>query len=311
MNFIRIFFLCIVALLGAGGIGYILDKRDEIDGVCEEILTLEQLVAENDYKLLTLRGLEKQVSKIDQSIESLVARKERMAVDDIDSSVEFGDVTGWVEQTQRLGRFLSENEQYRIAEMNLLSALDWLAVTNGKILKTEAEYREALSGLRSVAKMGALSVIRKALKEYENANPDNPIEDLGDLIAFTNGEIGLGTLQRYKLKTGESDDDVEIIFADEGDFKEFVEKGRVDKFWDTFSIIRIGTSSVGGESSFAIGGRSYDDSKELIEEAISKFKSENYREPEKSEDIESYLENNEALEILPEMFEALTNVVEQ
>ena len=99
----------------------------------------------------------------------------------------------------QLKQRLEQMPDKRIPEFQFLSEQDWLdAVKNGN-LDTEADYRNALSQLRSIAKQDFGAILRPALESYIQTHGGQLPNDLSELKLLMQSPIDDSILDRYSL----------------------------------------------------------------------------------------------------------------
>jgi RNA polymerase sigma factor (sigma-70 family) len=111
------------------------------------------------------------------------------------------------EQVNQLKQFAGQHPEKSIPELQLLTDKDWFATVNGRKLESDADYREALNGLRCAAKSKFGDLLRKALQNYSAANDGFLPGDLLQLKAYFESPVDDAMLERYKLlQTGKLND---------------------------------------------------------------------------------------------------------
>jgi len=99
----------------------------------------------------------------------------------------------------QLKQILQQMPDKKIPEFQFLSEQDWLdAVKNGN-LDTEADYRNALSQLRSIAKQDFGAILRPALESYIQTHGGQLPNDLSELKPLMQSPIDDSILDRYSL----------------------------------------------------------------------------------------------------------------
>ena len=100
----------------------------------------------------------------------------------------------------RLRERLDQAPQTKIPEMQFLTEKDWLnAAGSVKQLENDADFRRALSSLRSKAKGTFGSMMQKAMRQYVEANGGTLPTELGQLQAYLNPPVEQELLDRYSL----------------------------------------------------------------------------------------------------------------
>jgi len=100
----------------------------------------------------------------------------------------------------RLRERLDQAPQTKIPELQFLTEKDWLnAAGSVKQLENDADFRRALSSLRSKAKGTFGGMMQKALRQYVEANGGTLPTELGQLQAYLNPPVDPELLDRYSL----------------------------------------------------------------------------------------------------------------
>lgn len=116
----------------------------------------------------------------------------------------------WLGKVKALSDYLAKHPSFRIPQMTALSDEDWLDVTKGKDLATDADYRQALGHLRGLARQKFTPKIAAALKAAIQANGGNVPTDLSQVAQYLPsdvdpavvGQLALnpsGTLPNFRL----------------------------------------------------------------------------------------------------------------
>lgn len=178
-----------------------------------------------DLQILTEEGLrlDAQVQQLtrarDESVNQLALEKEenqRLASDHTNSlkrrkelsrpateSPENGSadpISGsWPGRVSQLKQCLVLNPEARIPEMQLLDEEDWLTVVKDLPMQTEADYRRALSALRSRAEGNLIPEIQKALIAFKKANNGQTPTDITMLYPHLDPRIDPAILVRWAI----------------------------------------------------------------------------------------------------------------
>ncbi|HMJ88897.1 MAG TPA: RNA polymerase sigma factor [Candidatus Acidoferrum sp.] len=180
------------------------------------------------------------------------------------TAAETNDPTGasaksWLTRVEQLRKHAESTPA--IPELQLLTENDWLdAVKGNKVLESEADFRKALSRLRSAAKENFGNATRSALKKYLTASEGTLPSDWAQLNPYYEKPMDDAILERYELlQTGKLSDVPAKGFL-------FAEKALpVDQEYDTsyeYSLTGTRSSSVNRTD-------------DVIEDAARKFASAN------------------------------------
>src|SRR5258708_14074376 len=106
----------------------------------------------------------------------------------------------WVGRVNQLKEKLGQMPDQKIPELQFLTDQDWLdAVRPIRQLKTETDYGQALSALRSAAKGEFAGALQNALRNYAQASNGQLPTDLSQLKPYFGSAIDDSVLQRYEL----------------------------------------------------------------------------------------------------------------
>ncbi|HWX20714.1 MAG TPA: sigma-70 family RNA polymerase sigma factor, partial [Candidatus Binatia bacterium] len=137
----------------------------------------------NSAELLKLRG----------EVSRLKAVAEREASASLQSTAK-----SWLDRVGLLKQRLEEVPDSKIPELQLLTEQDWLSAARGD-LNSEADYRHALSTLRSAGENKFASMLKKALSGYLHANTEQFPTELAQLQPYFDAPIDGTMLQRWEI----------------------------------------------------------------------------------------------------------------
>lgn len=108
----------------------------------------------------------------------------------------------------RIRRRLEQKPELTIPEVKFLSNKDWLEVaTYSEKLESDEDFSRAISDLRNHAKATFGDMMRKAMKQYAQANGDMLPSDISQLQSYFNPPVDEAVLKRYELtQTGKLSD---------------------------------------------------------------------------------------------------------
>jgi hypothetical protein len=103
---------------------------------------------------------------------------------------------------------LEQKPELTIPELKFLSSKDWLEIASySEKLQSDEDFGRAISDLRSHAKGAFGDMMRKALKQYAQANGDMLPSDISQLQSYFNPPVDEAVLKRYELtQTGKLSD---------------------------------------------------------------------------------------------------------
>lgn len=244
-------------------------------------------------KLVTELASAKEIIEQDQTAESY-----ELSSYNSEQATPADYIEEWLDRSDRLGRFLELNNRFHIPGMSKLTAHDWLVVTEEGPLESEADYRICLAKLRQLAKERQISDIMKAWKAYDKQSNGRPLSDFKDLAKYSDGEIKAEALKIYRLATAEEKSAIRGV--PKIDQVAILAHGPVDEIWDRSMTI----SKKAGNIRPSTGDRL----QSIVENALTKFESENGRKPTHGEELFPFVENKEHHSDIPAMFKALTTI---
>ena len=132
---------------------------------------------------------------------------------------------------------LEETPNAKIPELQFVTEQDWLNAANRR-LDTDADYRRALSTLRSAGENKVGQMIKKALTGYMRANDQLPT-DLAQLQPYFDSPLDDAILQRWEIAPAETVKSLGL-----GGDVIITQKAPVDEVFDTrYGIGPIGYGS--------------------------------------------------------------------
>ena len=257
------------------------DLRAELSAIKIERNNFKSQLGDSEKKLAKLRQ-PKSVMDGDSSEAPFTFNYEHIAT----------ELESWIERTDRLLEFLLSRDSLQIPEMQFLTENDWLVAAKNSELKTEADFRRALSQLRRKAKGNMADKLQASFKSYMREHAGEPLSDLQKLIDFVEDPIEKEVFRRFEIDS--SDDD------STGDDKKneivLIERDIADEFWD--SQLFLSPEGVGIQTVFGL--------EHQVLDAISLFEEKNARLPSNAGELESYVGSEVSLSQLTEMYEALS-----
>ena len=257
------------------------DLRAELSAIKIERNNFKSQLGDSEKKLAKLR--QPKVAVDGESYqESSILTYEHIAT----------ELESWVGRTDRLLEYLLSRDNLQIPEMQFLTENDWMIAVKNIELKTEADFRRALSQLRRKAKGHMAGKLQASLKSYIIEHSGEPLSDPQKLIDFVEDPIEKEVFRRFEIDS--SDDD------STGDDKKneivLIERDIADEFWD--SQLFLSPEEVGIQTVFGL--------EHQVLDAISLFEEKNARLPSNAGELESYVGSEVSLSQLTEMYEALS-----
>jgi RNA polymerase sigma factor (sigma-70 family) len=104
----------------------------------------------------------------------------------------------WLSRVDQLKQRLTQDPAAKIPELQFVTEQDWLNAARGE-LNTDADYRRALSTLRSAGENKVGSMLQKALTGYMRGNSGQMPTDLGQLQPYFDSPVEDAILQRWEI----------------------------------------------------------------------------------------------------------------
>lgn len=104
-----------------------------------------------------------------------------------------------VGRVNKLKQELEETPDAKIPELALLEEKDWLAAARNWQLETEADFRKAFSGLRSMAQQAFADRVRAALGKFLQANEQTFPTELSQLQPYFEPPVDSTIFQRWEI----------------------------------------------------------------------------------------------------------------
>ncbi len=104
----------------------------------------------------------------------------------------------WLDRVTRLKQRLEQTLNAKIPELQLLTEKDWLNAAKGE-LKTEADYRRALSAIRAAGEGKFASMLKKAVNGYEQSNNGGFPTELSQLQPYFDLPVDESILDRWEI----------------------------------------------------------------------------------------------------------------
>ncbi len=150
----------------------------------------------NQNELLKLRGEATRLRLDSQELARLKAGQTKSQNDGQDPLLS---------RMNQLKKLINDKPELGIPEMQLLTPQDWLNVVAAADLGTENGVRQALSRLRSAAKLAFAPLLQEALNKYVQASGGQLPSDITQLKPFFASPVDDSLLERYQLlRTGKA-----------------------------------------------------------------------------------------------------------
>ena len=104
----------------------------------------------------------------------------------------------WLSRVGQLKQRLAQDPTAKIPELRFVTEQDWLNAARGE-LHTEADYRRALSTLRSAGESQVASMLEKGLTGYMRDNSGQMPTDLAQLEPYFDSPVEDAILQRWEI----------------------------------------------------------------------------------------------------------------
>ena len=104
----------------------------------------------------------------------------------------------WLSRVNQLKQRLERDPAAKIPELQFVTEQDWLNAARGD-LQTEADYRRALSTLRSAGESKVASLLKQALTAYMRGSGGQFPTDLSQLQPFFSAPVDDAVLQRWEI----------------------------------------------------------------------------------------------------------------
>ena len=123
-----------------------------------------------------------------------VAQLKAATQDDVTQSA----AKSWLERMTQLKQHMGQTPGAKIPELEFVTEQDWLDAAK-KDLKTDVDYRRALSAIRAAGEARFVTRAKNALKKYAQANGEEFPTDLGKLKVYFDPPVDDAILQRWTV----------------------------------------------------------------------------------------------------------------
>ena len=310
----------IITLLGCGCLilfGFIIKQCLEIAG---QKKTMASLINAKDKALQKHHSSENENIRLQKAItasndqlkhtrdalgELEKESRRKLAGNDESKEGEKNELDRWFGAVAKLKNFMKYNPNYIIPEFKYLTAKDWLAATEGGMLKSEADYRAALAELRQSAKLAVSEIFGQAVKDFANANNGNAPTQLSDIANYLPGDFDPGILERYETNpSGVCGIDTPKAREQQWIIKET--NPTVDGIWDSEIWVSSSGKTALHDISAVVGG-----AVESVQNAIAAYKNDHGAEPSSVDQINAYInariKKNAGNDKISEVFRSLMN----
>lgn len=205
-----------------------------------ELQRLQQLQRERDDALNRLTILADENATLKNDSAELLRLREEMsrlkAADSEPAETESNSIQSaarsWLDRVTQLKQRLEKTPGARIPELQFITEQDWLNAAKGG-LKTEADYRRALSAIRAAGEGKFASMLGKAVKGYMKGNNGQFPSDLGQLQPYFDSPVDDGVLQRWEIVPASTVKTFKLMGAN----VLITQKAPVDDVFDTLFVV--------------------------------------------------------------------------
>src|ERR1043166_5629846 len=164
---------------------------------------IQQLQREHDAATNRLALSQQENAQLKQNTAELLKLRGEMALLKAAAVKSDNDSTktaaqSWLSRVDQLKNRLTQDPAAKIPELQFVTEQDWLNAARGE-LHTEADYRRALSTLRSAGESKVGSLLKKALTGYMRSNSGQKPTDLGQLQPYFDSPLDDAVLQRWEI----------------------------------------------------------------------------------------------------------------
>jgi RNA polymerase sigma factor (sigma-70 family) len=160
------------------------------------------LTSEQFNELLRLRGEVTRLRRDPQELARLKAGQAQTAGESGDAELD-----AVLARVNKLKQMLNQKPELKIPELQFLTPQDWLNVAAAARLDTDNGARQALSRLRSAAKLAFSPILQGALFQYVQASGGQLPTEISQLKPFFQPPVDDALLDRYQLlRTGNARD---------------------------------------------------------------------------------------------------------
>jgi hypothetical protein len=188
--------------------------REQLKALQQKQAPLEeqvrQLEAERDQATNSLASAQDELNRLQREVGDIpkirgeLARLRgdseelhRLKAGDIDAGSKTA-AASWEARVTQLKQKLEQTPGAQIPELQLLTDEDWLNAAKGD-LKTDTDFRRALSALRAAGESKFAGMLQPALKAYIKANNGQFPTDVGQLQPFFASPVDPAILQRWEV----------------------------------------------------------------------------------------------------------------
>ncbi|HTY88277.1 MAG TPA: sigma-70 family RNA polymerase sigma factor [Candidatus Acidoferrum sp.] len=202
-----------VVILAGGGIyearqATQLRERNQVfqqkqTSLAQQLGQLQQEYADMSNRLVALQAENAQLKSGQNTAELLKLRGELARRQNATNDPADGAAKSWLTRVNQLKQYLDQNPQAKIPELQFVTEDDWLNAARGS-LNGDADYRRAMSTLRSAGEHKVGNMLQKALKAYMQANHDQMPTDLAQLQPYFDSPLDDAILQRWEIAPAET-----------------------------------------------------------------------------------------------------------
>lgn len=216
-----------VALALAGG-WY---QRQQIQRQTEEIAALQKDIADSRRELRRAesqaRGVAAQLAVLDDENQRLKSGPAPASSPNATSAA----LQSWLARVEQLRDHLEQLPAQKTPQMRLLTDDDWLAAARRE-LATDADYRRAMSALRSTVDSKLAQRLQAAWRKYQQANAGQPPAAISELQAFLDAPLDEDILGQFEIVPAKTIPNVKMG----GDWI-ITQKAPVDAAYDNRNVV--------------------------------------------------------------------------
>ena len=174
---------------------------------------IEQSARERDATARELAALHQDRELLDRATSELLKLRGEVTRLKLDAQAQMqGSITNdqtlseavvWKGRVDQLKQYLERSPGSIIPELQFATEQDWLDAAK-RNLATDADYRSALSALRTASEQKVASMFMKAVKAYKKASNENFPNDWDQLMPYFESPLDRAILERWQIVPGKT-----------------------------------------------------------------------------------------------------------
>ena len=271
----------------------LIGERDDVARQLAALRDENGRLARNTAELLKLRGEAAQLRQAAQELAQLKASGGSAANNPTQT-----ELKSWLNRVEQLKQRLAQAPEKGIPEFRqFLDEQDWLNAARGEF-KTDDDYRQAMSSLRTGAENKFISRLQPTLKEYLKANNGMFPTDMGQLKPYFESPVDDAVLQHWEIIAAEQIPNLKMG----GDWI-ITQRAPVDELYD--SRYGIGPNGYGGTGWKSGTDVALDRALKTLAAPVQAFKgANNGNEPADLSQLEPYVTTPKQKAALQQVIEA-------